>query len=219
VFELTDSRRPDCTEEMCLDDFQEFDVTPADIVMHPDFKKEPGGRVINDIALIRLPKSAKESLNVRVACLPIDPAIAAANLNVPDIKEGLSSKSAAVVGWGVAESDPNAKLYGNRERVGYSVQQKLAMTILSGAQCSRIRPRPDQICAGGGDGSGVCTGDSGDPLLMKYVRDERTTSAVNNSKPWYLLGIVSFATCGGDDPVIFTRTESFIPWIRKNIRD
>jgi len=219
-YEITDTRRPDCTDEMCLDDFQEFDVGPEDIVMHPDFKEEAGGRVINDIALIRLPKPAKESLAVRVACLPIDPAVAAADLNVADIKEGLSSKPAVVVGWGVADSDPDAKLFGNRERVGYSIQQKLPIPVLSGSQCSRIHPRPDQICAGGEDGAGVCKGDSGDPLLMKYVRDGEDTSAVDyNSKPWYLLGIVSFGACGADEPVIFTRTESFIPWIRKNIRD
>ena len=156
-FEVTDHKRPDCTDEMCLDDFQEFDVRPEDIVMHPDFKADSGGRVINDIALIRLPKPAKESLSVRAACLPINPAVAAAELNVPDLKEGLSSKPAVVVGWGVADSDPDAKLYGNRERVGYSVQQKLAIPVRSESQCSRIHPRPDQICAGGDDGAGVCT--------------------------------------------------------------
>ena len=50
-------------------------------------------------------------------------------------------------------------------------------------------------------------GDSGDPLLMKYVRDGEDTQPAGdyNSKPWYLLGIVSFGTCGEDDPVIFTR--------------
>ena len=93
----------------------------------------------------------------------------------------------------------------------------------------------------------ILQGDSGDPLLMQYVADEGNTSAVDfNSKPWYLLGIVSFGTCGEDNPTIFTRfkiqillfrpnwsafsfafsfkavflrTESFIPWIWKNIRD
>ena len=41
---------------------------------------------------------------------------------------------------------------------------------------------------------------------MQYVRDERKTYAEDyNRKPWYLLGIVSFGTCGQDDPGIFTR--------------
>ena len=53
----------------------------------------------------------------------------------------------------------------------------------------------------------ILQGDSGDPLLMQYVRDGKNTSASvdHNSKPWYLLGIVSFGTCGEDDPTIFTR--------------
>ena len=167
-YEVTDWRRPDCSDEMCLDDVQEFDVRPEDVVIHPDFKEESGGRVLNDIALIRLPKSAKESLAVRVACLPIDPTVAATDLNVPDIKEGLSSKSAVVVGWGVADSDPDVKLYGNRERVGYSVQQKLAVPVLSGSECSKkyLHPRPDQICAGGEEGAGVCTVSTMEPPII-----------------------------------------------------
>ena len=56
-FEVTDSRRPDCSDEICLDDFQEFDVKTEDVVIHPDFKEESDGRVINDIAQ-SLPKKA-----------------------------------------------------------------------------------------------------------------------------------------------------------------
>ena len=61
-------------------------------------------------------------------------------------------------------------------------------------------------------------GDSGDPLLMKYVRDGEDTQPAGdyNSKPWYLLGIVSFGTCGEDDPVIFTRLQSHISSSRPN---
>ena len=61
-------------------------------------------------------------------------------------------------------------------------------------------------------------GDSGDPLLMKYVRDGEDTQPAGdyNSKPWYLLGIVSFGTCGEDDPVIFTRLQIHILSSRPN---
>ena len=112
-------------------------MKPEDITVHPGFKKKSEGRLVNDIALIRLSKSAQENLAVRVACLPIHPTVAATDLNLPDIKEGLSSKSAVVVGWGVADSDPDVKLYGKHERVGYSVQQKLAVPVRSGSECSR----------------------------------------------------------------------------------
>ena len=158
-FEVTDGRRRDCAEEFCLEDFQEFDVKPEDIVVHTEFKKRSEGRFVNDIALIRLPKPAEENLAVRVACLPIDPTVAATDLNVPDIQDGLSSNFATVVGWGFTDSDPNAKLSGHRERVGYSVQQKVALRILSGSECTRrfLQPMSDQICAGGDHGRGFCT--------------------------------------------------------------
>ena len=43
---------------------------------------------------------------------------------------------------------------------------------------------------------------------MKYVIDGTKESAGHdNSKPWYLLGIVSFGTCGKGNPGIFTRWE------------
>ena len=47
---------------------------------------------------------------------------------------------------------------------------------------------------------------------MKYVIDGTKESArYDHSKPWYLLGIVSFGTCGKGNPGIFTRWEVGIP--------
>ena len=76
---------------------------------------------------------------------------------------------------------------------------------------------------------------------MKHVIEGTKESAGHdNSKPWYLVGIVSFGTCGNANPGIFTRweifihrltgdqasqnllyprVESFIPWIQKTISD
>ena len=158
-FEVSDRRRRDCTEEFCLEDIQEFDLKPEDILIHPDFQKESDGSFTNDIALIRLPKPAKENLAVRVACLPINPTVAANDLNVPDIQEGLSSTVATIVGWGITSSDPTTRLSGNREKVGFSIQQKLAVPVLSRAECRRrnVEPKTQQICAGGEVGKGFCT--------------------------------------------------------------
>ena len=132
---------------------------PEDILIHPDFQKESDGSFTNDIALIRLPKPAKENLAVRVACLPINPTVAANDLKVPDIQEGLSSTVATVVGWGFTSTDPTTRLSGNREKVGFSIQQKLAVPVLSRAECRRrnVEPKTQQICAGGEVGKGFCT--------------------------------------------------------------
>ena len=41
---------------------------------------------------------------------------------------------------------------------------------------------------------------------MKYiVNGTKKSSEDDNSKPWYLLGIVSFGTCGLDRPGMYTR--------------
>ena len=156
-YEVTDHRRQDCAGDFCLEDPQEFDIKPEDITRHPDFEKESDGRVTNDIALVRLPKLAKENQAVRLACLPIDAMVAARELNVPDIGEGLVSYRPTIVGWG--KNVTNEQLSGVRERVGSAVQQKLALPVLSKSECTRryLEPRSDQICAGGEEGREFCT--------------------------------------------------------------
>ena len=54
----------------------------------------------------------------------------------------------------------------------------------------------------------IFQGDSGGPLFMRYIIEGQKKSAYHdNSKPWYLLGIVSFGTktCGTGNPSIYTR--------------
>jgi len=229
-YRVTEQNRRDCTGEFCLDLPQDFDVEPEDVIRHPDYGQERQSIVtntINDIALIRLPRVVKQNLAVRAACLPIHPDVAAEQLNVPDINEGLASYYPTVVGWGHTEGDKFAQEFeGVVNRVPSDSQQKLAVPVLSSEQCSsklfEFIPRPDQICAGGEIGKDSCSGDSGGPLYMRYVIEGQKKSAYyDNSKPWYLLGIVSFGTrrCGNGNPAVYTRVESFIPWIRDTIRD
>ena len=156
-YEVTDRPRRDCVgydESYCLEDVQDFDIKPDQVIMHPGFEKDPLGRVTNDIALIRLPRPAKENLAVKVACLPIDSKIAAAQLNVPDIGEGLASFYPTVVGWGYTKTNPlHQKIKGEDVNVAESIQQKLAVPVLTDDQCRSkfhgFTPRSDQICAGG----------------------------------------------------------------------
>jgi len=229
-YRVTEHDRPDCTAGFCLDLPQDFDVKPENVIRHPDYGRVRQSKVtntINDIALIRLPGVAKQNLAVRVACLPIHPEVAAEQLNVPDIDKGLASYYPTVVGWGHTEGDEFAQEFeGEINSVPSDSQQKLAVPVLSSDQCSEklfdFIPRPDQICAGGEIGKDSCGGDSGGPLYMRYVIEGQKKSAYyDNSKPWYLLGIVSFGTkrCGSGSPAIYTRVESFIPWIRDTIRD
>ena len=57
---------------------------------------------------------------------------------------------------------------------------------------------------------------------MRYVIEGQKKSAYyDNSKPWYLLGIVSFGTrrCGNGNPAVYTRQELRIPLVRKQKLD
>ena len=234
-YEVTEHNEPDCIgEDFCLEQPQDFDIAPDDVVLHPEYGKERQSGVventINDIALIRLPKSASENMAVRVACLPIHPKVAAAQLNVPDIGDGLTSFYPTVVGWGHTQGDPlNRTFSGSRTRVASSSQQRLAVPVLSSEKCAEklfdFIPRLDQICAGGESGKDSCSvsfqsnnfesetvwysqGDSGGPLYMRYIIEGQNKSAYfDNSRPWYLLGVVSFGTriCGAGSPAVYTR--------------
>jgi len=233
-FQVTDRNQKDCSgpgqNAFCLPLPQDFDIKPDDVTLHPGYGKERQDKIvntINDIALIRLPRQASENLAVRVVCLPLQPEVAALQLNVPDIREGLASYYPTVVGWGHTQGDPyNRTFSGTSQRVASDIQQKLAVPVVSDEKCGDklfgFIPRPDQICAGGEIGKDSCGGDSGGPLYMRYIIEGQKKSAYfDNSKPWYLLGIVSFGTktCGSGNPAIYTRVESFIPWIQETIRD
>ena len=163
-YEVTDYTAPDCAGSFCLEPPQDFDIKPEDITVHPDYGKVRQAKVtntINDIALIRLPRPASKNIAVQVACLPIQPMIAARELNVPDIEEGLIDFYPTVVGWGHTEGDPfNQTFAGTATRVPSPIQQKLAVPVVSSEQCGEkllgFVPRPDQICAGGEEGKDSC---------------------------------------------------------------
>ena len=60
-YEVTDHNRPDCAGDFCLEDPQDFDLEPEDVILHPDYGRERQDKIINiinDIALIRLPRTA-----------------------------------------------------------------------------------------------------------------------------------------------------------------
>ena len=166
-YEVTDRNQTDCSgprKDFCLEFPQDFDIKPEDVILHPDYGRVRQDKItntINDIALIRLPRTASVNLAVRVVCLPIHPKVAAEQLNVPDIEEGLTSFYPTVVGWGHTQGDPfNQSFSGTKERVATEIQQKLAVPVLSSEQCSAklfdFIPRADQICAGGEVGKDSC---------------------------------------------------------------
>eukprot|EP00092_Neocalanus_flemingeri_P015778 GFUD01017082.1.p1 GENE.GFUD01017082.1~~GFUD01017082.1.p1 ORF type:complete len:578 (-),score=97.32 GFUD01017082.1:48-1781(-) len=213
---------PDClrkgeNDEFCLDPVQDFEISNEQVTVHENYRRTPSN-VNNDIALIRLNRPAVLNKGVQIVCLPINPVEAAREVGLTNIRDGLIGKKPMVVGWGYTEYDPWAtEKQGDFDKanVASTVQQRLEVPVLSSSECSRkfrsFEPDVTQICAGGEIGKDSCKGDSGGPLYYSKKLD--------GSEPWYLIGIVSFGSreCGAGQPGVYSRVDSFVPWIRKNI--
>ena len=164
-YQVTNDPSLDCVSKgdpsTCLPKVQDFIIASEDVIRHPEYERSYQTGLINDIALIRLPSLAEMNLGVKVVCLPIDSVIAADQLNVPDIGEGLASFYPTVVGWGFIEPDPfKQELVGEEEKVGNPIQQKLPLPVLTKAKCLSslgFTPKDSTICAGGERGKDSCS--------------------------------------------------------------
>jgi len=202
------------TETGDLPPEQDFDITENDFKTHEDYGKVYDGgqkNVVNDIALVKLPRPAILNNGVQIACLPFLEQEIRNYLRIDDLVAGLVGKYSTVIGWGKTKAEQLASWNG----VGSKILQKLEkVPILSDATCSAkgndVNLKESQICAGGVPGEDSCRGDSGGGLFIQKKKNS----------PWYLLGIVSFGSrnCGDGRPAIYTRVSSFIPWIVKNLK-
>uniref|UniRef100_A0A3Q2PK44 Chymotrypsin-like elastase family member 3B n=1 Tax=Fundulus heteroclitus TaxID=8078 RepID=A0A3Q2PK44_FUNHE len=143
----------------------------------------------NDIALLKLERSADLSDKVQPACLPA-PASSLAH-----------GQPCYITGWG--------RLYSGGPRAT-RLQQAL-LPVVGHSVCSQSdwwgsSAKTTMVCAGG-ESKSACHGDSGGPLNCKG-RDNR----------WYVEGVTSFVDGRGCNtpkrPTVFTRVASFIPWIK-----
>lgn len=201
---------------------QNFDIGPNDVMVHEDYQTKVQGKfrnILNDIALIRLPTEARLNNGVQLVCLPKWPAEYRPELEVDNIMKDLEGRRPTVVGWGYTSGfDPwSGDLQGDTEKygVGSRIQQKLALPLLDPKVCTQkydgFQPEESQICAGGERGKDSCKGDSGGGLYIQRP--------ASNTRPWYLIGIVSFGSksCGSGRPGVYTRVSEFIPWIEEEM--
>jgi len=228
--EHTIDTNPDCLDNgrVCMDEVQDLPVKKA--IVHPDYNPNLYNNVINDIALIMLSKPANiaDLIGVTTACLPTDENIAARLLKVNNLRDGLVGKRLLVAGWGFTEYDPvGPKTYEgvtDDSKAPSNVLQKLNVPVLSNQDCAEMWDLPNntiessKICAGGELNKDSCKGDSGSPLLAsEFLPNGEVTE--DNSKQWFLMGIVSYGSsyCGKGRPAVHTRVQDFIPWIRQVI--
>ena len=157
-YQVTKSNSLDCLvgDTYCLPPVQDFDITEDSFIIHPNYERSRT-QVHNDIALVRLPRPVELNQAVRLVCLPLDAAIAAKELNVANITQGLEGTYPQVVGWGY--TDPiGFKSDLTVARVATSIQQRLAVPVLTDEECREkfLLPTSKQICAGGELGKDSC---------------------------------------------------------------
>uniref|UniRef100_A0A3B5B9X4 Proproteinase E-like n=1 Tax=Stegastes partitus TaxID=144197 RepID=A0A3B5B9X4_9TELE len=170
--------------DMNKEEGPEQSIMVAKMFIHPKWDDN----CVNDIALLKLEKSAVINDKVQLACLPQQDAALSHN------------QPCYVTGWG--------RLYSGGP-AATTLQQAL-LPVVDHSVCSQSdwwgsSAKTTMVCAGG-ESKSACHGDSGGPLNCKG-RDGK----------WYVEGVTSFVDGRGCNtpkkPTMFTRVASFIPWI------
>nr|XP_020637753.1 proproteinase E-like [Pogona vitticeps] len=174
------------------DGFEQFiPINADDIFVHPRWFSICAA-CGNDIALLKLSRSAKMNDRVQPACLP------PAGEILPN------EYPCYITGWG--------RLYTNGPLP--DILQQAELPVVDNEHCNQRDwwggvIRQNMICAGGDIRSG-CNGDSGGPLNCQAA-DGR----------WAVHGIASFVSALGCNalkkPTVFTRVSAFEDWIQETI--
>ncbi|XP_031634374.1 melanization protease 1-like [Contarinia nasturtii] len=148
----------------------------------------------NDIALLYLKQSVKDSRWIIPICLPTLEDLVNKNYN---------GESMAVAGWGEKED-------GSRS----FVKLKAELDVTSIDKCktayeTQTTITDKQICAYNNRGqTNVCKGDGGSPLMYMHKMD--STHAY-----YFVAGVMSFGSKACKDrPGVFTRVDKYLPWIK-----
>jgi secreted trypsin-like serine protease len=191
--------------EHCICQVVEFKV--SDFFPHPEYDKFSSARYFMwyDIALIRLRSKFKFSNQpdraVGPICLYKD--------GLPDLK---ANDTALTAGWGctvpfyVKDGRPaNLAMSESLKAVQVTVHPEETCTKIWGLYgVSGWYDNDVGLCVTSAVGDGICPGDSGGPLIMRY--EERD----------YAMGIVSYSEAAGmgpEYPGLFARVRYYLQWI------
>ena len=167
------------------------------VIHHEHFiMNEQTGRVLNDVALIKLSNSIdfKRNSDLEPVCL----ATSASQLTSTCIASGFGNLN-----------------FNEKTETGTqsSHLNKVSEPQIETSHCTRVFPYFDaktMVCAGGSQrgGTGTCQGDSGGPLQCK-----------GSDGKFYQIGIVSYGDpCGhANIPDAFTKVSAFVDWIKTTI--
>ncbi|KAJ2951560.1 hypothetical protein O0L34_g13709 [Tuta absoluta] len=165
----------------------------SQVIMHSKWNPQ---NLANDIAMLYLPENIQFNDKIQPAALP----------------DSYMLFLTWVGWWGQAAG------YGrinDREGVTTATQvSHVRLQIIDEYDCALIYSHDvvteSTLCTNGFGGVGICTGDSGGPLTIRYQEKD------------YLLGISSFVARDGCEiglPSAFTRVTSFIPWILPHLNN
>ncbi|XP_050510778.1 CLIP domain-containing serine protease B4-like [Diabrotica virgifera virgifera] len=166
------------------------DYKVAKVTVHPNFNIS--GTEDNDIALIRLARSAKYSAAIQPICLPT-----ANMLNKEFIGENVT-----IAGWGKTDTS---------KRPAKDLQY-ITIPVRERDVCNQIfneTLEQSKFCAGVSEGEDSCGGDSGGPMIWKNEESKAK---------YFLIGVVSYGLekCG-TGPAVYTNVPYFLKWILDSI--
>ncbi|XP_076042405.1 chymotrypsin BI-like [Oratosquilla oratoria] len=147
--------------------------------------------LMNDIALIKLPKKVDFNSYIQPVCLPT-------RSEQGDLMVG---KTVTASGWG--KSSDSAGGITNKLR-------NVNLPVISNTECAYTYGgivTDNILCTSGAGGKGTCSGDSGGPLNYKSNGRAETR------------GVVSFGSSAGCElgyPAAFTRVTAYLDWIETN---
>ncbi len=161
---------------------------PKRFLLHEDYNH---ATLDSDIALVELTETIEYNDVIAPVCLPTGPPAA--------------GEICTTTGWGLTLGT------GDRTRLN-----ELHLPVLSNGVCGSQRYwgdyiTPNMICAGYRS-HGVCSGDSGSPLVCNN----------NGNGPYTLIGVTSFVARGcrntrGTKPSVFANAYSYHQWIQNSI--
>ncbi|KAM5140943.1 complement C1s subcomponent isoform 2-T2 [Mantella aurantiaca] len=170
------------------------------VIIHPEWiiqDNEGRTNFDNDIALIQLSRRVEMGPCISPICLPE---------NIEDSSPAIDEVG-YVAGWGKTHDnfrrDKTAKLHYAVVSVRKTEDCKKSVTT------NQLFTK-NMMCAGG-DGKDSCGGDSGGPLMFRYVSDDV------QDKELYIGGIVSWGIqCGKFG--MYTRVKNYLEWIKETIK-
>nr|AAO01000.1 CG12133-PA [Drosophila erecta] len=188
---------PDCIwllKKKCAKPHVDIDVSLA--IVHKQYHTRDG-RHYNDIALLRLARPVIYTAGIKPICIRPDFEIA---------RSSFENHTLEIAGWGDSSRQQYSSVLLHGTIRGMSPENCLT-------QFPTLRVDRDiQICAMGRDGTDTGRGDSGGPLMASVGRADHQF--------YYLAGITSYggdASSYGCGPAVYTKTSSYIWWIKWNM--